>query len=657
MSAVDNVQIKIEDKITQALDVYWSRRDYNKKDLLLKLVTNQPYKESIETLFMSQDKLFDYQTVQDLTKFFDLLLVKNTTFIKKYIYWLKQIGNLNTKLREIKDSINMGVRFPLHTGHIICSATDSTEDKVIENYGGRHWKRIVNFLLGTSIGNYKGEFSETKSYAVNDIVKRGNNWYKCVFAHPAGSWDDSHFKEPESFVGKRQGESYVTLVSDNIPDHTHLVKRYGNDGDYWMTENLGKTNLENSGKLGYTWEEKNVYPEIAPLGWTKDVDPAGKTGASRYVQPHLNIPPYKDVYIWECVDPRPKQAEDDWFELESAKLLANMGDVPMARSINTTKIIEKSSETPSDFDTRRISSIDNLDGILSTEYESLYLLISDELQSSSEDRFESKNISLPDLASIQALRLFSGLLQLERRYLFKEVYHYLLSDIQDRIFLILKKIAAVRNRDQDTIKYRAVPGQYIFLYKEADKWLGEVDNQTSEVDNQTSEVDGQTSEVDGQTSEVDDQTYINNHYIIPQKCTIQPVTKTFIRGTSTLTEETKNEYTKYTNKTTIPDVVAKDLGKETVLLGPNHFPMHLHWSALLAPMKSISVVKDADKKNGSTGTLIYRNDPISGGIKYSHLSGTGNYKFKIESYGNGPTVGDNNMPEYGTLAVYQVVKS
>ena len=57
------------------------------------------------------------------------------------------------------------------------SATDDVESKVIANYGGKHWRRITNFLRGVDA-------------------------------------DD-----PD--IGKKFGEEYVCLRESNVPVHTH----------------------------------------------------------------------------------------------------------------------------------------------------------------------------------------------------------------------------------------------------------------------------------------------------------------------------------------------------------------------------------------------------------------------------------------------------
>ena len=67
-----------------------------------------------------------------------------------------------------------------YPGRIIISTTDDIESKVIKNYGGRKWKRVVNFLRGVDLDSTE--------------------------------------------LGVKFGEAYVELRESNVPNHTHEVK-------------------------------------------------------------------------------------------------------------------------------------------------------------------------------------------------------------------------------------------------------------------------------------------------------------------------------------------------------------------------------------------------------------------------------------------------
>ena len=68
-------------------------------------------------------------------------------------------------------------------GKIIISTTDDVESKVIKHYGGKRWRRIVNFLRGVN----------------------GN----------------------DETLGRKFGEEYVCLRESNIPIHTHDMLKKG----------------------------------------------------------------------------------------------------------------------------------------------------------------------------------------------------------------------------------------------------------------------------------------------------------------------------------------------------------------------------------------------------------------------------------------------
>ena len=67
-----------------------------------------------------------------------------------------------------------------YVGRIIVSTTDDTERKVIGHYGGKAWRRIVNFLNGV--------------------------------------------EEDDGSLGEKSGEEYVCLRESNVPIHSHNVR-------------------------------------------------------------------------------------------------------------------------------------------------------------------------------------------------------------------------------------------------------------------------------------------------------------------------------------------------------------------------------------------------------------------------------------------------
>lgn len=154
----------------------------------------------------------------------------------------------------------MSIRPLNYPGRIIVSVTDDIESKVIANYGGRRWKRITNFLRGVD-----------------------------------GS---------DPSIGQKIGEEYVCLRESDIPTHTHPVVLKGHGSEEWMLKDKGgrKTMFvssrnvpEANGSENCDSTVENIQNEyqISPLEYDKD---HGLT------IPHDNMPPYMEVYIWECVE-------------------------------------------------------------------------------------------------------------------------------------------------------------------------------------------------------------------------------------------------------------------------------------------------------------------------------------------------------------------
>ena len=150
-----------------------------------------------------------------------------------------------------------------YVGRIIVSTTDDIEMKVIEHYGGKKWRRMVNFLRGVGSGD-----------------SRGRKW----------------------------GEEYVCLRESNVPLHQHDIQLKNPSGDrpsttgdaYWMCADKGGVETRMLDKKREPQDAgvpsaKNTEVEyqISPLEYSSKQTPT---------IPHDNLPPYKEVYIWECVE-------------------------------------------------------------------------------------------------------------------------------------------------------------------------------------------------------------------------------------------------------------------------------------------------------------------------------------------------------------------
>lgn len=80
----------------------------------------------------------------------------------------------------------------VYVGRIIVSTTDDTEMKVIKHYGGKTWRRMVNFLRGVD--------------------------------------------EEDEHLGRKFGEEYVCLRESNVPIHAHRfsVDKEDDSNVEWM---------------------------------------------------------------------------------------------------------------------------------------------------------------------------------------------------------------------------------------------------------------------------------------------------------------------------------------------------------------------------------------------------------------------------------------
>lgn len=109
----------------------------------------------------------------------DQELVPKGEFMFWYCQQLDALDRIYAKIELIRDMLN-SMKPMNYTGRIIISATDDTEQKVIQHYGGKRWRRIENFLRGVNGGTIE-----------------------------------------ERDFGKKLGEEYVCLRESNIPLHTH----------------------------------------------------------------------------------------------------------------------------------------------------------------------------------------------------------------------------------------------------------------------------------------------------------------------------------------------------------------------------------------------------------------------------------------------------
>lgn len=173
----------------------------------------------------------------------------------------------------------MSVRPLTYVGRVVISTTDDIEQKVINHYGGKRWRRIENFLRG-----------------VDEAAK----------------------------LGRRFGEEYVCLRESNVPIHTHdetLEEKSTTQGQDWLqggisgkqaaVVNVKTTPIGTLNEYSETNTVKNVKVnyQMSPLEYPES------SNTHTVTIPHDNMPPHIEVYIWEC-----KEITEDEQELLTASM-------------------------------------------------------------------------------------------------------------------------------------------------------------------------------------------------------------------------------------------------------------------------------------------------------------------------------------------------
>ena len=587
----NRVKLTVANVALASFNKYNAHLDYSDRDLLLKLVTsggyNKPFKEGIFSILGSfVGMLNEGETNTNIISFLDLLLVRNSVFITKYIEWLMKLAELNFKAYELEQIMELGKKPNLHVGMMIHTATADTERKMKDQYGGAGWKRITNFPI---------------------LVVDGFN-----------------SEGKQKWVGKRGGESFVTLVLNNILNHSHELQRKDPDlGDVWKINSSGNNGFLLSLLPGLDFDSKQVFPEVSTLNWNNDnaYNTKPLSGSARYVKPHFNVPPYKDVYIWECTELEQPKARDIVFGEEDLSELNITEPVPWS-DLTTRATPDSDPEWFDNMNMGRLqvsqANLEKLAGL--TELDLWSVLVSDELMQP-EERYESKDATIRDVADLASWYVWCNTLHIERRYLFRDVFRYLIEDIQDRIYLLLKRITDAMP-DGGIVKERLVKGQYVFMK-------------------------------DIPAGVTEDEIF-DTYYKMPKNAVKIKIDRVFLRGTPMFTDETRQLYDMYCDGTN-GDSLKVEGGLGTVNLYSENFPKHLHWSSVLNGMNSINVKQLKNDPSGGKGTDITMNDPRTGGLKYGNSCGTGPYHFESKNFGSKTAVNHNNMPKYITMSVYLIV--
>lgn len=101
----------------------------------------------------------------------------------------------------------------------------------------------------------------------------------------------------------KSGEKWVCLKDSNVPNHTHNVVRVTDnnkntlDDNSWICANKGGKNLtmvnvQGDSDIGVS--NQSIEYQISQLEYNDC--------KTHVVKPHDNMPPYMEVYIWECVE-------------------------------------------------------------------------------------------------------------------------------------------------------------------------------------------------------------------------------------------------------------------------------------------------------------------------------------------------------------------
>ena len=201
-----------------------------------------------------------------LASHFDRILMPVSEFMQWYLEKTKQLDEIEAKIERAKE---LAVSVPPlnYIGRIIVSYTDDTEQKVIANYGGKSWRRIENFLRGTT--------------------------------------DDN----PDYVPGRKWGEDFVALRESNVPVHSHSETLIGDPepetrSQEWAAREKGgkTTRLVNTPQTPGENPDSRASVSVKNTEYNYQVGQLeyASKGANDITLPHDNLPPYLKVYIWEC---------------------------------------------------------------------------------------------------------------------------------------------------------------------------------------------------------------------------------------------------------------------------------------------------------------------------------------------------------------------
>ena len=178
----------------------------------------------------------------------------------------------------------MGKLVASHIGQIIMSTTLDTETKVIAEYGGTKWVQHDGyFLRGASTGVTASYIDENEELVSNNVADGG---------------EETHTLTADEIPSHNHGSSGAISNGITGGSHAHTYEYKGEaasklSGDNPTSEGFGSVYRRKS-----PTEKTGLSTEAATHTHNLPNHTHSSVGGG---QAHNNMPPYKDVYIWERV--------------------------------------------------------------------------------------------------------------------------------------------------------------------------------------------------------------------------------------------------------------------------------------------------------------------------------------------------------------------
>lgn len=216
----------------------------------------------IFTQQISESLQVDGLSIQELLyPFLDRELVVKNEFMNWYAATIERLNSIQDKIKTVQE-LSISVPPINYRGRVIISYTDDTEQKVINHYGGRKWRRITNFLRGVE----------------KDSLE----------------------------IGRKFGEEYVCLRESNVPLHVHgttLVSDEQMGSEKWFNSNKPGDDVKivNENPTGQDEQSNSLNAGNSPIEY--QMGQLERQTASQITMPHDNMPPFMETFMWECIEP------------------------------------------------------------------------------------------------------------------------------------------------------------------------------------------------------------------------------------------------------------------------------------------------------------------------------------------------------------------